>query len=131
MLLLLLLLLFHVIAVTVAAVSCYCCYCCCCFMLLLLLLLLLLVLVLVLFSDAVAVAVAAEDSTRRIPNRADFGPTWGSDRKSAARATHVADDPGSAAGMTPFRRVQQKCTNRTGAREITTFSAFACCIVDM
>ena len=50
-------------------------------MLLLLLLLLLLVLLL-LFSDVVAVAVgvgvadADEDSTRRIPSRADFGPTW-------------------------------------------------------
>ena len=47
------------------------------------LLLLLLLLVLLLFSVVVAVAVAVgvavadENSTRRIPNRADFGTTWG------------------------------------------------------
>ena len=58
-------------------------------MLLLLLLLLLLVLLLLLFSAAVAVAVAAgvadadEGSTRRIPNRADFGQIW--DRAGSRR----------------------------------------------
>ena len=49
----------------------------------LLLVLLLLVLLLLLFSAVVAVAVAVgvavadENSARRIPNWADFGPTWG------------------------------------------------------
>ena len=49
---------------------------------LLLLLLLLLQVLLLLFSAVVAVAVAAgvasadENLARRIPNRADFGPTW-------------------------------------------------------
>ena len=56
-------------------------------MLLLLLLLLLFVLLLLLFSAAVAVAAgvadADEGSTRRIPNRADFGPTW--DRAGSRR----------------------------------------------
>ena len=53
------------------------------------LLLLLLLLVLLLFSVVVAVAVAVgvavadENSTRRIPNRADFGPIW--DRTGSRR----------------------------------------------
>ena len=100
-----------------------------------LLLLLLLLGLLPLFSAVVAVAVgvavADEDSARRMPSRADFEPTWGLGRKSAARATHLADNPGSAAGVTIIWRVQQKCTNRTGVREITSLSLSAGCIVDV
>ena len=53
---------------------------------LLLLLLLLLVLLLLLPAVAAAIAVgvvADENSTRRIPNRADFGPIW--DRTGSRR----------------------------------------------
>ena len=52
-------------------------------MLLLLLLLLVLLLFSVVVAVAVGVAVADEDSTRRIPNRADFGPIW--DRTGSRR----------------------------------------------